>query len=87
MSGNRVRSLDWIKAPNHPAMTVRKPPKPETRGSNPRGPATFPTHRLKLTLPQDIAETLNISSRAYFLHAPLRLFFMFSVGDERSGGR
>jgi len=42
MSGNRVRSPDWIKAPNHSTRTVRKPPKPETRGSNPRGPATFP---------------------------------------------
>jgi len=41
MIGNGARSLDRIKAPNHPARTVRKPPKPETRGSNPRGPANF----------------------------------------------
>jgi len=41
MSEKGARSPDRIKAPNHPARTVRKPPKPETRGSNPRGPATF----------------------------------------------
>jgi len=37
---NGARCPDRIKAPNHPAGTMRKPPKPETRGSNPRGPAT-----------------------------------------------
>jgi hypothetical protein len=41
MSEKGARSLDRIKAPNHPARTVRKPPEPEIRGSNPRGPATF----------------------------------------------
>ncbi len=34
-----ARSPDRIKASNHPTGKARKPPEPETRGSNPRGPA------------------------------------------------
>ena len=48
MNEKGARSPDRIKAPNHPARTVRKPPKPETRGSNPRGPASTLQMRARL---------------------------------------
>ncbi len=41
MNEKGARSPDRIKAPNNLKRKVRKPPEPETRGSNPRGPAKW----------------------------------------------
>jgi len=59
MNAKGARSPDRIKAPNHPARTVRKPPKPETRGSNPRGPATFQVPASALQMRANLFLTLN----------------------------
>jgi hypothetical protein len=64
MSEKRARSPDRIKAPNHPARTARKPPKPEIRGSNPRGPATF---QVQIRLVHHVFGGLVVSRWSYYL--------------------
>ena len=71
---NGARCPDRIKAPNHPAWRVRKPPKPETRGSNPRGPATFEHGCFK-----EIVLMFGKAEKVCYLF--LQFLFFAEVGD------